>query len=103
VVNILAQVGGSAEAPTAFDLIAHGTRVTYAVLGATALASLMSWIIIFWKFAQFRRLKRQGYRFGEAMQHAQRLEDAHRVIVRLPTAGFSVPASIFSASCVRAH
>lgn len=88
-VNILAQVGGSAEAPSALDLIAHGSSVTYVVLGTVALASLVSWIIIFWKIAQFRRLKRQGYRFGEAMQHAQRLEDAHRVIVRLPDSAYS--------------
>lgn len=88
-VNILAQVGGLAEAPSALDLIAHGTKVTYVVLGTVALASLVSWIIIFWKITQFRRLKRQGYRFGEAMQHAQRLEDAHRVIVRLPDSAYA--------------
>ena len=81
---ILAQVGGPAAAPTTMDLIVRGTPVTWAVLGVTALASLISWVIIFWKIGQFRRIKRDAARFTEAMQHAQRLEDAHRVIVRLP-------------------
>jgi len=84
-VTIIAQIGGSAtQAPTAVDLILRGTPTTWVVLGVTAVASLASWVIIFWKIAQFRRIKRDSVRFGEAMQHAQRLEDAHRVIVRLP-------------------
>lgn len=83
-VSILAQIGGAAAAPSAFDLILRGTLTTWVVLSVTALASLASWVIIFWKIAQFRRIKRDSVRFSEAMQHAQRLEDAHRVIVRLP-------------------
>jgi biopolymer transport protein TolQ len=89
VVNILAQIGGSAQAPTAFDLILRGTLTTWVILGVTTLASLVSWIIIFWKVAQFRRLKREGKRYHDAMQHAQSLEDAHRVIVRLPESAYS--------------
>lgn len=85
-VIILAQIGNAAqqEAPSAFQLISHGSSTTWVVLGVTALASVVSWIIIFWKIAQFRRIKRDGRRFSDAMQHAQRLEDAHTVIVRLP-------------------
>ena len=85
-VTIFAQIGGSAEqaAPTALQLIAHGTRVTWVVLGVTIAASLASWVIIFWKTGQFRRIKREGVRFTEAMQHALRLEDAYKVIMRLP-------------------
>ena len=59
-VNILAQIGGPASnaAPSAFDLIAHGTAVTWLVLGLTALFSLTSWIIILWKLGQFRKVRR---------------------------------------------
>lgn len=89
-VSILAQIGSAApHAPTTIDLILRGTPVTWGVLGVTALASLASWVIIFWKTAQFRRIKRDSVRFSEAMQHAQRLEDAHRVIVRLPESAHS--------------
>jgi biopolymer transport protein TolQ len=84
VVTILAQIGGEASAPSSLDLILRGSPVTWLVLGTTALASVASWIIIFWKTAQFRRIRRDSARFHDAMQHAQRLEDAHRVILRLP-------------------
>jgi len=63
--------------------------MTWAVLGVTALASFISWIIILWKAAQFRRIRRDSARFHDAMQHAQRLEDAHRVILRLPESAHS--------------
>ena len=90
-VTILAQIGGggSAEAPSALDLIAHGTAITWVVLGVTAIFSLVSWIIIFWKIGQLRRLRRQGRRFSDAMTHAQRLEDAHNVLMRLPESAHS--------------
>jgi biopolymer transport protein TolQ len=90
VTAIIAQIGGAAQqAPSAMQLIAHGTRTTWVVLGITALASLASWVIIFWKIGQFRRIKKDSVRFSEAMQHAQRLEDAHKVILRLPESAHS--------------
>jgi biopolymer transport protein TolQ len=90
-VVILAQIGGPAAntAPSAFDLIAHGTAITWGVLGLTALFSLASWIIILWKAGQFRRMRRAGRRFSDAMRHAQRLEDAHSVLLRLPESAHS--------------
>jgi biopolymer transport protein TolQ len=91
VVSIFAQIGGTNAnpAPSAFELIAHGTAITWGVLGVTALFSLLSWIIILWKMGQFRRLRREGRRFSDAMTHAQRLEDAHNVLVRLPESAHS--------------
>lgn len=89
-VTFIAQIGGQAvQAPSSLDLIMQGTPTTWAVLAITALGSLASWVIIFWKIAQFRRLKREGIRFGEAMRHAQRLDDAHKVILRLPESAHS--------------
>lgn len=89
--TLLTQIGGSAQqqAPTALQLIAHGTKTTWVVLGVTILASVASWIIIFWKAAQFRRIRRDSRRFSDAMQHASRLEDAHKVILRLPESAYS--------------
>jgi biopolymer transport protein TolQ len=89
VVGILAQVGGRSAAPSALDLIAHGSAITWLVLGTIALFSLVSWIIILWKMGQFRRVKRDGFRFTDAMKHAQRLEDAHSVLLRLPESAHS--------------
>ena len=81
---ILAQVGGAAQQRGVIDLIRGGTPITIAVLAVLAIFSLVSWLIILWKLAQFRRLRRDGARFTNAVERTQRLEDAHRAIVRLP-------------------
>lgn len=75
--------------PSAVDLIVRGTPTTWIILGVTALASLASWVIIFWKASQFRKLKKEGRRFHDAMAHSQRLEDVNKVIVRLPESAHS--------------
>lgn len=80
---ILSQIGGT-QGVTVIELIRTGTPVTLAVLGVLAFFSLVSWLIILWKLAQFRRLKRDSRRFSHALERTQRLEDAHRSIVRLP-------------------
>ncbi len=89
-VSFLAQIGGGGTAaPSAIDLIAHGTAITWVVLGVTAFFSIVSWIIILWKAGQFRKLRREGRRFADAMKHAQRLEDAHHVLLRMPESAHS--------------
>ncbi len=80
---ILAQIGG-VEKVGPLDLIMRGTPTTWAVLGVVALFSVLSWIIILWKLGQFRRIKRDSQRFGQAIERAQRLEDTHRAVLRLP-------------------
>ena len=65
-------------------MILHATPATKAVLGVLASFSLVSWWIIVWKARQFRRLRFDGGRFVEAIGRAQRLEDAYKVITRLP-------------------
>lgn len=75
----------AAAPPTsAVDLILAGTLPTKLILVILAVFSLMSWVLIFWKWKQFRAVRRQGDRFLEAMERAQRLEDAYRVILTLP-------------------
>jgi biopolymer transport protein TolQ len=81
---ILAQVGGSGHQTNVIELVRSGTPITIAVLSVIAVFSLVSWLIILWKLAQFRRLHRDGARFTNAVERTQRLEDAHRAIVRLP-------------------
>ncbi len=74
-----------AAAPrTAMDLILGGTWPTKIILLVLAGFSILSWVLIFWKWRQFRTVQEQGDRFLEAMERAQRLEDAYRVILTLP-------------------
>jgi biopolymer transport protein TolQ len=69
---------------SAWDLIWGGTLPTKLVLLVLATFSVASWVIIFWKWRDFRAVRREGDRFLEAMERAQRLEDAYRVILSLP-------------------
>lgn len=59
------------------------------VLSVTGVFSLASWIIIFWKMGQFRRVRRDGNRFGNALERTQRLEDAYKAVLRLPETAYT--------------
>jgi biopolymer transport protein TolQ len=69
---------------TALDMITTSTLETRIVLSVMLFASLLSWWIIFWKWRQFRVVRRQGDEFLERMERAQRLEDAYKMILSLP-------------------
>jgi biopolymer transport protein TolQ len=70
--------------PRPITLILQSGPTTLAVLGVTAFFSLVSWVIILWKWRQFRRLRRDGMRFVQSIERAQRLEDAYKVVTRMP-------------------
>jgi len=69
---------------TAIDMILGGSLSTKIVLSFLAIFSLTSWWLIFHKWRQFRDVRRQGDRFLEQMERAQRLEDAYKAIIALP-------------------
>lgn len=74
-----------ARAPqTALDMLVGATLPTLVVLGVLAVFSILSWWIIQWKARQFREVRRLGDQFLDAMERAQRLEDAYRTILTLP-------------------
>jgi len=68
----------------AWDMVIGGTLPTKVVLLILGAFSVLSWVIIFWKFRQFQRLQADGDQFLEHMERAQRLEDAYRTILSLP-------------------
>lgn len=67
-----------------FEMVAGATLPTLLVLGVLAVFSLVSWWLIFRKARQFREVRRQGDRFLDHMERAQRLEDAYKSILSLP-------------------
>ena len=69
---------------TLTDLIVGSSVPTWIVLLALLMFSLTSWWIIFWKARLFREVRRQGDRFLEQIEKAQRLEDAYKAILSLP-------------------
>jgi biopolymer transport protein TolQ len=61
-----------------------GSLESRIVLFVLTIASVVSWVLILWKWWQFRRLRRDGTRFVQAIERSQRLEDAYRTALRLP-------------------
>jgi len=81
-VNILAML--QMRSPQGMmDMILGGTLFTRIILLVTAVFSLASWVIIFWKLGQFRRLRRQGTEFLQSVERAPRLEDAYKLVLGL--------------------
>lgn len=69
---------------SALDMILGATVPTLVVLVVLAAFSILSWFLIFKKIREFREVRQQGDRFLEAMERAQRLEDAYKAILGLP-------------------
>jgi biopolymer transport protein TolQ len=65
-------------------MVMAATLPTKIVLSVMLAFSLAAWWIIFWKWRQFRAVRRQGDEFLERMERAQRLEDAYKMILSLP-------------------
>jgi biopolymer transport protein TolQ len=51
--------------------------------------SLISWVMILWKWKQFRTLRRDGFRFVQAIERSHRLDDAYRTAMRLPETAYT--------------
>lgn len=68
----------------AWSMVTQATLPTKVVLTTLLLFSLVSWFLIFWKWFEFRRLRRQEEEFLEEMTRAQRVEEAFRLVTALP-------------------
>ncbi len=82
------QAGGG-EALTPWGMITDGTLSTKLILLVLVVFSFASWLILIWKFVQFRRLSAEADRFLDEIESAQRLEDAYRSLIELPESPFS--------------
>jgi biopolymer transport protein TolQ len=75
---------GVGDMPDNMRILLGGSASTRIVLVVLALFSMASWVLIAWKWWQFRNLRRDGYRFVQAIERSQRLEDAYKTVMRLP-------------------
>lgn len=85
-VATLLQVGAP---KSALDLILGGTIPTKVILLVLFSFSVLSWVLIFWKWRQFRAIQAQGDAFLDALERSRRLEDAYRTLVALPESPYS--------------
>ncbi len=80
---MLLQVGGALPT-SAWELITTSSTATKVILGVLVVFSLLSWFIIVLKWVQFRRVRKHGDRFFEALERTSRLEDAYHAVMKLP-------------------
>jgi biopolymer transport protein TolQ len=97
---LIAMLQGVGEMPDNMRILLGGSTSTRIVLVVLALFSIVSWVLIVWKWWQFRNLRRDGYRFVQAIERSQRMEDAYKTAMRLPetpyTRMFRQGANFFS-------
>ena len=77
------QVGGALPSST-WELITTSSTATKVVLLVLVAFSVLSWFIIVLKLVQFRRVRKQGDRFFDALERTSRLEDAYHAVMKLP-------------------
>jgi len=71
----LQAAGGGGAGSSPWDLVLQATLPTQIILLVLVVFSLLSWILIFWKWSEFRSLEESGDRFVESMERAGGLED----------------------------
>jgi biopolymer transport protein TolQ len=81
---VIALLQGTGSFADNVRLLMSGSIESRIVVAVLILASLASWVIIVWKWVQFRSLRRDGVRFVQAIERSQRLEDAYKTAMRLP-------------------
>ena len=85
---MLLQVG-RAVPTTPWELVLTSSRETKFVLAILVVFSLVSWYLIFLKWWQFRRMRRQADRFMTQIEKSARLEDAYHAAMRLPSSPYN--------------
>ena len=77
------------EFEAAWGMVVHGTPSTKLILFTLAIFSFASWIVLFWKWRQFRRVRADADRCLDEIEGAGRVEDAYRSILTLPESPFT--------------
>lgn len=72
-----------------WDLVMGATTFTHIILIILAAFSLVSWVLIFWKWKEFRSVRGFGDDFVDAMQPTTGLRDAYQVLGGLPESPYS--------------
>src|SRR5262245_23290009 len=78
VLAVLLQEEAPRASSTIVDMLVRASPLTWVVLAALLFLSVFSWWIIFSKAKIFREVRKQGDRFLEQIEKAQRLEDAYK-------------------------
>ena len=80
---------GQQMASRPWDLVLGATPMTKIILIVLAAFSLVSWVLIFWKWNEFRRVRASGDEFVAAMDDAAGLRDVYQTLTRLPESPYT--------------
>lgn len=85
VLGVVAQAapGNQPLMDSAWDMVLLATPATKAILIVLALFSLLSWVLILWKWREFRRVDGQGDAFVGAMENTGGLHELYQALLRL--------------------
>jgi biopolymer transport protein TolQ len=92
VTALIALSAGLAQArviDSPLDMVLGATPATKIILTVLAVFSLVSWVLIIWKWREFKELNEQADRFVYAMEGARGLHDLHGAIGRLEESPFT--------------
>ncbi|HKK27270.1 MAG TPA: MotA/TolQ/ExbB proton channel family protein [Gemmatimonadota bacterium] len=75
--------GRQALATSPWQMALQATTPTQVILIVLAVFSVWSWVLIFWKWSELRRVAREGDEFVMGMERASGLEEVRRVLLHL--------------------
>ena len=82
--NFLAILAQASAPQNGWDMIFGGTLPTRLVLLVLSVASVASWVLIFWKQRQFREVRQAEDLFLQKIEQSVDLSDAYESIMSLP-------------------
>jgi biopolymer transport protein TolQ len=87
---VIALLQETSELGDTFGILRQGGSLSGLVIVVIlTVFSLISWVMILWKWRQFRTLRRDGFRFVQAIERSNRLDDAYRTAMRLPETAYT--------------
>ncbi|MFQ5679310.1 MAG: MotA/TolQ/ExbB proton channel family protein [Gemmatimonadota bacterium] len=72
-----------------WDMVVQATVPTKVILIVLAAFSFLSWVLIYWKWKEFRRVDREGDEFVEAMGAAEGLQALYQQLVSLGSSAYT--------------
>lgn len=75
--------GGGPVLDSPWDMVVHATLPTQVILVVLVVFSFFSWVLIYWKWKEFRRVDREGDEFVDAVESTGGLQDLYQTLLRL--------------------
>lgn len=87
--SLLQNTSQATRFETPWDMVIQATVPTKIILIALAVFSFVSWILIYWKWKEFRRVDQEGDEFVEAMDRTEGLTTFYHMLVNLGNSPYS--------------